>query len=165
MALGLYNVIDEGAELGDGVTVGHHNVIHADVVIEGSSTVGSFCEIESGTRIADCTIVQGRVRIGKKCSIGRWVIIKYGAILTQQVTVMDKVFIGPNVIMLGGKHDRSEQHGTFLSEGCYIGAATQIAAGVTIARNVVVGANSFVSRDITVPGIYAGTPAKFIKPL
>jgi acetyltransferase-like isoleucine patch superfamily enzyme len=36
---------------------------------------------------------------------------------------------------------------------------------VTICDNVVVGAGSVVTRDITVPGIYAGNPARLIRKL
>ena len=36
---------------------------------------------------------------------------------------------------------------------------------VTICDQVVIGAGSVVTRDITKPGIYAGNPAKFLRPI
>lgn len=145
------------------VLIGSFSVIHDDVTIGNDSTVGSYCELEKGTTIGDNCTLQGRVRTGPKVMIEDDVIIKYGTILTDTALVKKNAFIGPNVITLGGGHDRKRVNGTIIGENCYIGAGTKIAGGVEICDDVVTGANSFVTKDITKPGVYVGTPAKFLR--
>jgi len=83
--------------------------------------------------------------------------------LTTGVTVKDNVFFGPNSIVLGGLADRNTKYGTVIEKNVYVGAGTKIAAGTKICENVVIGANSFVNKDITSPGVYAGNPVKKIR--
>lgn len=142
---------------------GYFSVIHENVTVGRGSTIGSYCELEQGTTIgANCTL-QGRVRTGPEVTIEDDVVIKYGTILTDTALVKKNAFIGPNVITLGGGHDRKRVNGTIIGENCYIGAGTKIAGGVTICDDVVTGANSFVTKDITEPGVYVGTPAKLMR--
>jgi len=147
----------------DDTIKGNFNVIHDNVTIGKGSTVGSFCELEGGTNIGKNCILQGRVRTGPNVTIEDDVVIKYGTILTDTALVKKNVFIGPNVITLGGGPDRKRVNGTIIGENCYIGAGTKIAGGVSICADVITGANSFVNRDIDKPGLYVGTPVRFIK--
>jgi acetyltransferase-like isoleucine patch superfamily enzyme len=56
--------------------------------------------------------------------------------------------------------------GVVLGDGVIIGQRTLILMGVTISKNIVVGANSTVSKSLlSNKSIYAGNPAKFIKPI
>jgi UDP-3-O-[3-hydroxymyristoyl] glucosamine N-acyltransferase len=143
--------------------IGYFSVIHDNVSIGKNSTIGSYCELEEGTIVGNNCVLQGRVRTGPKVVIEDDVVIKYGTILTDTALVKRNVFIGPNVITLGGGHDRKRVNGTVIGNNCYIGAGTKIAGGVEICDDVVTGANSFINKDITEPGIYAGTPARKIK--
>jgi len=45
---------------------------------------------------------------------------------------------------------------------CLIGAGVVILDKVSICSNVTIGAGSVVTRDINVPGVYVGIPAKKI---
>jgi len=150
-------------DLVEDVIKGHFNVIHDNVTIGENSVIGSYCELEEGTIIGKNCVIQGRVRTGPKVVIEDDVTIKYGTILTNTALIKRNVFIGPNVITLGGNYDRKRINGTIIGENCYIGAGTKIAGGVTICDDVVIGANSFVNKDVTKPGIYAGTPIKFFR--
>lgn len=143
--------------------IGNFSVIHENVTIGRCSTVGSYCELGKGTTVGANCVLQGRVRTGPKVTIEDDVIVKYGTILTDTALVKKNAFIGPNVITLGGGHDRKRVNGTIIGENCYIGAGTKIAGGMTICDDVVTGANSFVTKDITEPGIYVGTPAKLLR--
>ena len=146
----------------DDVITGNFNVIHDNITIGEGSTIGSYCELEEGTVVGKNCIIQGRVRTGPKVIIEDTVIIKYGTIVTDTALIKRNAFIGPNVITLGGGHDRKRVNGTVIGEDCYIGAGTKIAGGITICDGAVIGANSFVNNDITKKGIYAGTPTKNI---
>ncbi len=51
-----------------------------------------------------------------------------------------------------------------IGQNVWLGAKVTVLAGTNIASNTVVGAHSLVNTDLT-SGLYAGIPAKYIKPL
>ena len=53
--------------------------------------------------------------------------------------------------------------GVRIGSGTIVGYRSVIMMGVVIAENCVVGAQSVVSKSLSEPGIYAGSPARFIK--
>ena len=55
--------------------------------------------------------------------------------------------------------------GVHLKKGCFVGARCFIGKGVVIGKNSIVGAGSVVTKSIPDNEIWAGNPAKFIKPL
>lgn len=148
-----------------------HAKIHPSALVDKSCSiaphviVGPNCVIEAGVTIGEKSIIQGAVRIGKGCDIGFGCIIKWGAVLTERVWVGDNVLIGPYAVLLGGKADRTEEHGIAVCNDSYIGAGAKIAAGIKIKKPCIIGVNAFVNRDLDNPGVYGGTPAKYIKPL
>ena len=54
--------------------------------------------------------------------------------------------------------------GTQIGSDCFIWQGVITHSQVKICDKVMVGNGSYVHRDITKSGIYAGSPAKFIKP-
>jgi acetyltransferase-like isoleucine patch superfamily enzyme len=51
-----------------------------------------------------------------------------------------------------------------IGNNVFVGTNTIIMPGVSIGDNVVIGAGSVVTKDLIKPGVYVGSPAKFIKP-
>jgi acetyltransferase-like isoleucine patch superfamily enzyme len=116
--------------------------------------VGPFVEIQKGVRIGARTKVQSHtficelVEIGEDCFIGHGV--KF---------VNDLFRIG------GPARGRRE-----LWRPTSIGNQVSIGSGVTVlpvhvCDGVVIGAGSVVTKDISTPGIYAGNPARLLRPL
>jgi UDP-3-O-[3-hydroxymyristoyl] glucosamine N-acyltransferase len=163
MQIGQFNVIEPAAIIHDSVTIKHFNYIWKDVEIGEGTKIGSYCELEKGTKIGKNCNIQGRIRTGPHAIIEDDVVIKYGTIITDYATIKKNTFIGPNVITLGAEADRAKVYGTVIGENCFIGAGTKITAGIQICDDVIIGANSFVKKDITVPGIYVGTPVKKVR--
>lgn len=161
--IGHFNVIEEGVVLGNNVKIGHNTIIHKGVTLGDNTVVGSFCEIGKNVKTGKNVVIQGRIRTGDNCTIEDEVTIKYGTILTGDVLLKKKCFLGPNVITLGSTHKRVELHGTIIGERTYIGAGSKIAGAIKIGDDIVVGALGFVNKDIIEPGIYAGIPIKKIK--
>ena len=60
--------------------------------------------------------------------------------------------------------NQSKWKSTCISNNVSIGSNATILP-VKICENTVIGAGSVVTKDISKPGIYAGNPAKFIRPL
>ena len=116
--------------------------------------VGPFVEIQKGVTIGARTKVQSHaficelVRIGEDCFIG------HGAKFTN-----DLFAIG------GPARGRKELwRATTLGDRVSVGSNATLLP-VNICVDVVIGAGAVVTRDITEPGIYAGNPARLLRPL
>jgi acetyltransferase-like isoleucine patch superfamily enzyme len=62
------------------------------------------------------------------------------------------------------KGDKGLWKATSIGDNVSIGSNATILP-ITICDNAVIGAGSVVTKNITVAGVYAGNPAKLIKPL
>jgi UDP-3-O-[3-hydroxymyristoyl] glucosamine N-acyltransferase len=89
------------------------------------------------------TVVEDDVIVCVKCNIGHNT--KVGA----------RTYIAPGVLLGGG---------TQIGSDCFIWQGVITHSQIKICDKVMVGNNSYVHRDITESGIYAGSPAKYIKP-
>lgn len=87
----------------------------------------------------------------------------------------DNLF-GPNVVIVDHNHKFDQDNIPICKQGytvkevvlgsdIWLGANVVICPGVSICDRVVVGANSVVTKTISVPGVYAGVPAKIVKVL
>lgn len=133
-------------------------------VIEPSNIYG--CEIGDETFIGPFVEIQSGVVIGKRCRI------QSHAFICELVTIGDDCFISHGAMFvndlfaIGGpaKGRRDLWRSTTLGRNVSIGTNVTLLP-VTICDHVVVGAGSVVTRDITLSGIYAGNPARFLRPL
>jgi acetyltransferase-like isoleucine patch superfamily enzyme len=118
-----------------------------------NSFVGPFTEIQKGVRIGERTKIQSHcflcegVKIGADCFIGHGVMFindafKAGKPAGGDTTLWQATVIGNNVS---------------------IGSNATILP-IVICDKVVIGAGSVVTKNITVPGTYAGNPARLLKP-
>jgi len=140
-------------EFGKGVTVVQPVNLYGCVIGDGSF-VGPFVEI------------QKRVNIGKRCKI------QSHAFICELVTIGDDCFVSHGAMFIndlfvggrpaGGNHDlwRPTKLGNHVSIG-----TNATVLPVTICDHVCVGAGAVVTKDISVPGIYAGNPARLIRHL
>lgn len=116
--------------------------------------IGPFVEIQKGVEIGAGTRVQSHAFICELVTIGSRCFISHG------VMFINDLFSG------GGpaQGDKSLWKSTSIGNNVSIGTNATILP-VEIVDNVVIGAGSVVTRDIREPGIYAGNPAKLIRPL
>jgi acetyltransferase-like isoleucine patch superfamily enzyme len=145
-------------------TVGIKNVQFGDdvKVIEPVNLYG--CSIGSHTFVGPFVEIQKDVTIGDHCKI------QSHSFICELVTIGNNCFIGHGVMFIndlfsegqpaGGKKDlwKSTQLGNHVS----IGSNATILP-VNICDHVVIGAGSVVTKNITVPGIYAGNPARLLR--
>lgn len=111
--------------------------------------VGPFVEIQRSVLIGDRTKVQSHSFV---CSL---------------VEIGDDCFIGHGVMFINDKFTEGKPAGgdesmwkmTSIGDKVSIGSNSTILP-VKICDNVVIGAGSVVTKDITVPGVYAGNPAR-----
>lgn len=124
------------------------------------------CTIGDDTFIGPFTEIQRSVTIGSRCRI------QSHAFICELVTIGDDCFISHGAMFindlfeLGGpaKGRKDLWRSTKIGNKVSIGTNTTILP-VSICDNVVVGAGAVVTKDITVPGIYVGNPARLLRRL
>jgi acetyltransferase-like isoleucine patch superfamily enzyme len=139
-------------EFGEDVTVIQPVNLYGCTIGDGSF-VGPFVEIQKG------------VKIGQRCRI------QSHAFICELVTIGDECFISHGAMFVndlfgtGGPAENPELwRSTRLGNRVSVGTNATILP-VTICDQVVIGAGAVVTKDITVPGIYAGNPARLLRRL
>lgn len=137
----------------------------ADVhVVEPVNLYG--CSIGDGTFVGPFVEVQRGAAIGRRCRI------QSHAFVCDLVTIGDDCFISHGVMFVndllrsgrpaGG--DRSKWGTTTVGNRVSIGSNATVLP-VRIADDTVIGAGAVVTRDIDMPGVYAGNPARLLRRL
>src|SRR5213080_1556282 len=123
------------------------------------------CTIVDGTFVGPFVEIQKGVKIGKRCRI------QSHAFICELVTIEDDCFISHvamfiNDLFVEGRPapNRSLWRPTKLGNQVSIGTNATILP-VTICNKVVIGAGAVVSKDITEPGVYVGSPARLLRRL
>ena len=123
-----------------------------------------------GCRLNDGVFVGPFVEIQSNVSIGARTRVQSHSFICSLVTIGFDCFIGHGVMFVndnfasGGpaRGDQSKWKSTLVGNNVSIGSNATILP-VSICDDAVIGAGSVVTRDITMPGIYAGNPAKFLR--
>jgi acetyltransferase-like isoleucine patch superfamily enzyme len=113
--------------------------------------IGPFVEIQQGVTIGRHTRIQSHSFICEGVSIGESCFIAHGVVF-----VNDKFTTG------GPAGDKNLWQPTFIEDRVSIGSNATILP-VTICSDTVIGAGAVVTRDISVPGYYAGNPARLLR--
>jgi acetyltransferase-like isoleucine patch superfamily enzyme len=145
--------------------------ITEDVVFGENCTVVQPVNLY-GCHIGSNTFVGPFVEIQKKVKIGSYCKVQSHTFICELVDIGDHCFIGHGVMFIndlfseGGPAagDVSKWRSTSIGNHVSIGSNATILP-VSICDNVVVGAGAVVTKDITIPGIYAGNPARLIRKL
>jgi acetyltransferase-like isoleucine patch superfamily enzyme len=119
--------------------------------IGDNSFIGPFTEIQKGVRIGSNSKIQSHSFICELVSIGSNCFIGHGV-----------MFINDLMNQGGPSGDKSKWKETTIGNNVSIGSNATILP-VSICDNVVIGAGSVVTKNIEMPGVYAGNPAKKIK--
>ncbi len=117
------------------------SIIAPYAIITRNSVVGN------GVAILNRAIIN-RATISDHC------IINTGAIVEHDCKIGSNTFIGPGVVIGGG---------VTIGDDCFIGLGTKIKNGITIGSRVTIAMGAVVTRNLTEPGIYHGTPLKRFK--
>jgi acetyltransferase-like isoleucine patch superfamily enzyme len=125
-----------------------------------------------GCSIGNNCFVGPFVEIQKDVTIGNNTKIQSHTFICELVTIGDDCFIGHGVMFIndlfagGGpaRGDKSKWKSTKIGNNVSLGSNATILP-IEICDNVVIGAGAVVTKNITQPGVYAGNPAKFIKPI
>lgn len=113
---------------------------------------------------------QGSIRIGRETVVNQGTLI--GAYTA--LTVGDRTLIGEYCSIRDNNHGvapgvpiRRQRHSVApirIGADVWIGRGSAVLAGVTIGDGAVIGANSVVTRDVPAGEIWAGAPARLLRP-
>lgn len=91
--------------------------------------------------------------VGPGSVLGHHVTGRMGVIISHEVVIDDRVYLGPGAKICGKVR---------LCEGCDIGAGATILPMVTVGRNTIVGAGAVVTKDLPDQVTAVGVPARVI---
>ena len=123
-----------------------------------------------GCSLGDDVFVGPFVEIQKNVSIGKKTKIQSHSFICELVSIGDCCFVGHGVCFVNDKFtnggpangDKTLWSKTTIGNNVSIGSNSTILP-VNITDNVVIGAGSVVTKNIDVPGVYFGNPAKLKK--
>lgn len=122
--------------------------------IGDDSFVGPFVEIQRGVVIGKRSRIQSHAFICELVSIGDDCFVSHGAMFVN------------DLFATGGPAQGKRELWRSTTVGNHVSIGTNVTVlPVTICDWAVIGAGSVVTRDITKPGIYAGNPARLLRPL
>ncbi|HSA38094.1 MAG TPA: acyltransferase [Methanoregula sp.] len=150
-----------------GTTIGHHavlrsgTIIYCDVIIGDNFQSGHNTLIREKTRIGDRTAIGTATVIDGNTTIGNDVSLQTMVYIPTNTTIGDHVFIGPNAVLTNDRYPPSGSlEGPVVKTGAAIGANATILPGVCIGEGAFVAAGSIVTRDVPDHMMAVGTPAR-----
>ncbi|GII64102.1 putative acetyltransferase EpsM [Sphaerisporangium krabiense] len=119
------------------------------------------------------TLVHPSASVSRSSAIGPGSIVLAQVVMTAAVAVGAHVCVMPHVTLT--HDDVVEDHATIASgarfaggvrvgRGAYIGAGALVRENLTIGRHALVGMGSVVTKNVPAQEVWAGVPAKFIRP-
>jgi acetyltransferase-like isoleucine patch superfamily enzyme len=179
------NVIGEGAQIFEPVTIGFPSRENMGKTGYQGSTIGNHAVLRSGTIIycdviigdnfqsGHNTLIREKTRIGDRAAIGTATVIDGNTSIGNDVnlqsmvyiptntTIGDHVFIGPNAVLTNDRYPPSGcLKGPIVKAGAVIGANATILPGVCIGNEAFVAAGSIVTRDVPDYMMAIGNPAR-----
>lgn len=138
---------------GEGVTIVEPSNVYECELGDGCF-VGPFVEIQRGVRIGARTRIQSHAFVCELVTIGADCFIGHGV-----------VFVNDTFAIGGPASGRqSLWRSTTIGDNVSIGSNATIMP-VRICPRTVIGAGAVVTRDIDLPGVYAGNPARRLRDL
>jgi len=132
----------EGAELGEGVTVGPYSHLRPGARIEAGAHLGNYVEVKASR-------VGARTRVGHFSYIG-------------DADVGADVNIGAGTVT--ANYDGEHKHRTTIGDRAFIGSDSVLIAPVEVGADARTGAGTIVTRDVPASALAVGAPARVREP-
>lgn len=159
------------AEIADGCILGTGVVVYANAHLGRDVMVADGATVREDVRIDEETIVGRGVAVENECRIGARCKIETNAYVTAYSRIGDDVFIAPGVLTsnddyLGRTERRFDEYdGITVRRGGRLGVGAVVLPGRTVEADAVVAAGAVLTRDAESKTIWAGVPARPLRPV
>jgi UDP-2-acetamido-3-amino-2,3-dideoxy-glucuronate N-acetyltransferase len=143
-------VVDDGAEIGEGVKIWHFSHIMPN------SVIGDGCNIGQNVVVSPDVVLGKNVKVQNNVSIYTGVVCE------------DDVFLGPSMVFTNVINPRSavlrrdQYQKTHVGRGASIGANATIVCGNDIGEFAFIGAGAVVTKDVPAYALVVGNPSRQI---
>lgn len=140
-----HSVFYESSSFGPGLTTGHHVIVREKTLSGAGFQIGTLSEIQGDCSIGNYVRFQSNVFVGKKTTIGNFVVIAPYVVLTNDPTPPSEVLLGCTI-----------------EDYASIAAAAVVLPGVTIGHHSLVAAQACVTKNVPPSMVVAGVPARVV---
>ena len=127
-----------------------------------------------GKGFVPATVIHPRANVSPSAQLGRGVAVCAGAVVATLARIGDGVIVNHNAVAEHDSEVAPFAHlapgavlagGAYLGEKAFLGAAASVRHGKRVGAGIIIGNGAAVAADIFEPGVYAGTPARLLKPV
>jgi len=161
-------LIGDKVQIGEGVLIGGHVIIHSGVRIGAGARVGDHAQIRDGAVVGAGSTVGSYGSVDPGVEIGERVSIQTRCYITGGTRIEDDVFVGPGVTLTNdntmNRHgEEFEFEGPLLRRACRVGGGATICPGIEIGEEAFVAAGAVVSADVLPRTVVMGVPARPVR--
>ena len=127
---------------------------YVELGIPFATLIDKSCHVDASAKIGDGVVMFPTAMVDKGCVIEDNVLLNVGVTIAHDSTVKKHSFLSPRVAMAGF---------STIGQRCMIGINSTIIDNISICDDVRVGGGNLVIRNIEKPGLYVGSPVKWIK--
>lgn len=117
------------------------------VVLAPGAVCHDGVQTGEGTVVLDGAVIVIGSRLGRAC------IVNTNATVDHDCVLGDDVHIAPGATLSGGVE---------IGDRCMIGTGANLIQAIRVCADCMIGAGATVVRDISIPGVYVGSPARRI---
>ncbi len=153
--------IDHDVEIGVGTTIHPCSVIQAGVKIGARCEIGPFAMLRGGSVLHDGAAIGNFVEVNRS-RIGAKSKAKHLAYLGD-ATLGERVNIGAGTIF--ANYDGQTKSPCAVGDGAFVGSGSILVAPVTVGQGATLGAGAVVTRNSEVPAgeVWVGVPARALR--
>jgi acetyltransferase-like isoleucine patch superfamily enzyme len=161
--------------IGDGSIVGANAVLYTNTRFGRNVLLGDLSSVREGCEIADGAILGRGVMALYDCRIGHHSRIQDQVHLVGDMIVEEHVFVGMGTVTtndndvylarFGHTSTDEPQHGPTIRRLAMIGAGSTILPNLEIGEGAFVAAGAVVTRDVPAWTVWAGVPAREVRPV
>lgn len=130
------------------------NRFHFEYGIPFVTIIDKSCHVDESAKIGEGVVMFPTAMVDKGCVIEDNVLLNVGVTIAHDSTVKCHSFLSPRVAMAGF---------STIGRRCMIGINSTIIDNIQICDDVRVGGGDLVINNIEKPGLYVGSPVRWIK--